>query len=71
MRAAGMLRTDLRGLVISALQFVDLGQPEALRDLGTEAKQLGIVMPAWQKVLFGDKLKPLLEHEAWFGILRR
>jgi tetratricopeptide (TPR) repeat protein len=71
MRAAGMLRTDLRGFVISALQYVDLPQPESLQELGTQAKALGVVMPAWQRELFGDKLKPLLEHEAWFGILRR
>jgi tetratricopeptide (TPR) repeat protein len=69
-QAAGLVRKDLRALTVAALQFLDLDKPDAARDLGVQAKQLGITMPPWQRALFGDKLARLLEQEVWFDVLR-
>ncbi|HEX5050572.1 MAG TPA: O-antigen ligase family protein, partial [Planctomycetota bacterium] len=71
MAAAGTLRTDLRGFLMSALHALDLGDTSAAIDLGGQAQKLGIGLPRWQRELLGDKLAPLERVEAWHDVLAR
>ena len=69
--SAGVGDHDLRPILLSALQFLALDDPETAASLGTVAQQRGLVLADWQRALIGDALDPLLEHEAWAEVLRR
>jgi len=64
-------RSDLRPYVLSALHYLNLGEPETANNIAASAQKLGTKLEPWQREQLGDKLKPLLEHEVWFAVLRR
>jgi len=71
LRAAGMLGSDVRGYLVSALHALDLGDPDTAIRLGQQASQLDLALPGWQRALLGDKLQPLQRIEPWQPVLRR
>jgi len=71
MQEAGLLRTDVRGYLVSALHALDLGAPADAIRLGEQAAQFQVALPAWQRALLGDKLHALEKIESWQPVLRR
>jgi tetratricopeptide (TPR) repeat protein len=71
MQEAGMLRSDPRGYLLSALHALDVGTTADAIRLGTQVHELGLSLPGWQRLLLGDKLQPLERFESWQPVLRR
>ena len=71
MRAAGLLQTDLRFHVAMSLNALQVGNRDIAVTLGDEASKLGVVMPEWQRALFGDALEPLQRIDVWRSVLAR
>ena len=69
--AAGRSGSELRGYALYAAHFVALGETPEAEKLGERAQKLGLALPDWQRALFGDRLRPLLEFEVWSEVLRR
>lgn len=68
-RLAGIERTDLRWLVVSALHALDLDQGELAAELGEAAARLERELPNWQLQFFGAQLEPLRRIGSWRRLL--
>lgn len=71
LRACGRLRTDLRWLVVGALQALDLGKPELAATFGEQALALDAKLTGWQTALLGPRLDRLRALPAWQPVLSR
>jgi len=68
-RLAGLERTDLRWLVVSALHALDLDQTDLAAAYGDAATQLDRPLPDWQRQFLGERLQPLRRISSWQALL--
>jgi hypothetical protein len=70
---AGLVRSDPRGLICSALLLLDLDEAGGVKDvpqLGRVLKQTGAKLEPWQRQALEGKLERLLRYEDFAAALR-